>query len=116
MIIRKSIRDLIRKIKYLYLYRNEFINGIKNEWYPIFVKYPVRPIPRFGYNGIGPHPILYELFSEKKETYLIELNAFKEYINILKITCPFFKHVSFRSEVKSGVIWVREPILPSSEG
>jgi predicted O-methyltransferase YrrM len=44
-------------------------------YYPIFLDYAVRPVPRYGY-GKPPHPQLYELFSRERERYRQTLRSF----------------------------------------
>ena len=59
--------------------RNWILFALKKR-YPIFLEYPVKPQPRYGY-GKPPHPGLYEIINRNRacyEDYLRRLCSFKE--------------------------------------
>ena len=56
----KALKRLARKNGFLYALYN--IPRLAKGYYPIFLDYPVRPVPRYGY-GKPPHPELYAMFS-----------------------------------------------------
>ena len=60
-------------------YKRQLITGIARGWFPIFVKYPVNPKPRYGYNGEMPHPYLYEIINRGRDTYISQLKVLMEY-------------------------------------
>lgn len=45
---------------------------------PIFIDYPVRPVPRYGY-GKPPHPLLHARMEKERETYRRALELFLEF-------------------------------------
>ena len=47
-------------------------------YFPIFLDYPVTPVPRWGY-GKPPHPQLYEMFARDRESYRQSLTDFLNY-------------------------------------
>lgn len=82
------IKKVLRKIKTLfsYPYFGECLTGIQKGWFPAFIKYPVYPKPRFGYNGQEPHRLLYQVINRERDTYSSQLEVCKKYQgNLLKI-------------------------------
>jgi len=75
------LRPLPRNLNALrtYPYKRELARGVGRKWFPMFVKYPIRPRPRFGQNGSAPNPHLYELFNEQRETFGLWLERFLAY-------------------------------------
>lgn len=61
-----------------YRYKLEILNGIKRGWFPIFVKYPLIPIPRYGY-GKPVNKTLYEIIDSKREAYSSTLQQMSQY-------------------------------------
>src|SRR5437868_14659357 len=47
-------------------------------YFPIFLDYPPKPVPRWGF-GKPPHPQLYEMFASDRETYRQRLREFLNY-------------------------------------
>ncbi|MBV9608245.1 MAG: hypothetical protein JO187_01700, partial [Acidobacteria bacterium] len=62
----KALKRLARKNSFLYSLYN--IPRLAKGYYPIFLDYPVRPLPRYGY-GKPPHPELYAMFSADRAQY-----------------------------------------------
>ena len=59
-------------------------------YYPIFLDYPVKPIPRYGY-GKPPHSKLYEIINKNRIEYknkLERLLRFKEYFSRIPVRAP----------------------------
>ena len=69
----KALKRLARRNGFLYVLYN--IPRLLKGYYPIFLDYAVRPIPRYGY-GKPPHPQLYALFSERRAQYRETLRGF----------------------------------------
>ena len=53
--------------------------GVERRWFPVFIKYPVYPEPRFGYNGLETHPFLYEIINRNKDAYKLRLLDLMKY-------------------------------------
>ena len=67
----------------LYPYYGKIWDGIQKGWFPIFVKYPVHPKPRFGYFGEPPNSFQYDLINQNRHIYhehLVSFLHFKEYL------------------------------------
>ena len=71
--------NIIQALKNLatYPYYKECLTGIRKGHFPIFVRYPVHPRPRYGYAGQAPHPFLSRIFEAGSETYRAQLESFK---------------------------------------
>jgi hypothetical protein len=79
--IKKFLRAL--KALYLYPYKSEIIDGINRKWFPVFIKYPVYPKPRYGYNGLKPHRLLYEIINRGRNKYKLQLMVMNQYADYL---------------------------------
>jgi hypothetical protein len=75
--IRKNLRAF--RALFSYPYKRELFSGIKRGWYPVFIKYPVYPKPRYGYNGEKAYPYLYEIIKRGKDAYKLQLKVLMEY-------------------------------------
>ena len=64
---------------YAYPYKRALISGIMRGWFPVFVRYPVHPKPRFGYDGTEPLASLYDVINQNRETYKQQLMVLKTY-------------------------------------
>lgn len=75
------IKRIFRTIRSLcsYPYLRECLRGINRGWFPVFVKYPVYPKPRYGYNGTEPHALLYKVIDRRRDVYRSELENCKQY-------------------------------------
>src|SRR5581483_3367789 len=62
----KALKRLARKNGFLYTLYN--IPRLAKGYYPIFLDYPVRPVPRYGY-GKPPHPELHAMFKADRAQY-----------------------------------------------
>lgn len=72
----KALKRLARKNAFLYTLYN--IPRLAKGYYPIFLDYPVRPVPRYGY-GKPPHPELYAMFSADRAQYRELLTGFLQF-------------------------------------
>ena len=72
----KALKCLARKNGFLYALYN--IPRLARGYYPIFLDYPVRPAPRYGY-GKPPHPELYAMFSADRARYRELLSGFLKF-------------------------------------
>jgi hypothetical protein len=79
------IRRFLRAFRtfYSYPYKRELITGVKQGWFPVFIRYPVYPKPRYGYNGNKPHPFLYEIINKGRDAYKLQLMVLKVYEDYL---------------------------------
>jgi hypothetical protein len=68
---------------YSYPFKRELITGIEQGWFPVFIRYPVYPKPRYGYNGNKPHPFLYEIINRRRDAYKVQLMVLKAYEDYL---------------------------------
>lgn len=50
--------------------------------YPIFLEYPISPMPRYGF-GKAPHRLLYDIFNSQREQYKTQLQSFLEFTDLL---------------------------------
>ncbi len=75
-VMAKSLKRLARKNGFLYALYN--LPRLAKGYYPIFLDYPVRPAPRYGY-GKPPHPELYEMFAAEREQYRERLREFLQF-------------------------------------
>jgi hypothetical protein len=87
------IRTFLRKIAalYSYPYKRELIGGVKKGWFPVFIKYPVYPKPRYGYDGNRPHQFLYQIINKDRDAYKRQLMILEKYYNnllMIKATQP----------------------------
>jgi len=83
MKFKQIVRTLINLSAYRYLDR--CIEGINKGWFPIFIKYPVIPVPRYGYDK-PPHRLLYKVINENRVSYRLILESFRYYTDdLLKI-------------------------------
>lgn len=62
-----------------YPYKRELLSGVHKNWFPVFIKYPVYPKPRYGYDGDKPNPFLYEMIDRGRLAYKAQLLALKAY-------------------------------------
>jgi predicted O-methyltransferase YrrM len=62
----KAWKRLARKNGFLYALYN--LPRLAKGYYPIFLDYPVHPVPRYGY-GKPPHPELYAMFAAERDQY-----------------------------------------------
>ena len=62
-----------------YPYRDEIMTGVNRGWFPVFIKYPVYPKPRYGYHGVQPHPFLNEIINRGRDAYKLQLMDLKAY-------------------------------------
>ncbi len=69
----KALKRLARRNGFLYVLYNT--TRLFKGYYPIFLDYPVHPIPRYGY-GKPPHPQLHALFAAGRERYRNLLRGF----------------------------------------
>jgi predicted O-methyltransferase YrrM len=69
----KALKRLARKNGLLYVLYN--LPRLAKGYYPIFLDYAVRPVPRYGY-GKPPHPELYAMFAADREQYRERLRGF----------------------------------------
>lgn len=69
----KALKRLARRNGFLYVLYN--IPRLLKGYYPIFLDYPVRPVPRYGY-GKPPHARLHALFAAGRERYRELLRSF----------------------------------------
>ncbi|MGH9650568.1 MAG: class I SAM-dependent methyltransferase, partial [Terriglobales bacterium] len=87
----KALKRLARRNGFLYVLYN--IPRLLKGYYPIFLDYAVRPVPRYGY-GKPPHPQLYTLFSQDRTRYRETLRSF------LALE-PFLVKIPLRAEKSS---------------
>ncbi|HSA94143.1 MAG TPA: class I SAM-dependent methyltransferase [Terriglobales bacterium] len=88
----KALKRFARRNGFLYVLYN--IPRLLKGYYPIFLDYAVRPVPRYGY-GKPPHPQLYELFSRERQRYRQTLQSF------LTLE-PFLVRIPLRAEKNSA--------------
>jgi hypothetical protein len=69
----KALKKLARKNGFLYVLYN--LSRLIKGYYPIFLDYPVHPVPRYGH-GKPPHPELYQMFARDREAYAECLRGF----------------------------------------
>lgn len=62
-----------------YPYKKELVNGVGLGWFPVFIKYPVYPEQRYGTNGEGFNPHLYEIINQGRAAYEAQLAALMQY-------------------------------------
>ncbi len=72
-VMAKALKRLARKNGLLYVLYN--LARLAKGYYPIFLDYAVRPVPRYGY-GKPPHPELYAMFAADREQYRERLRGF----------------------------------------
>ena len=66
-----------------YPYKKELIEGIEKKWFPVFIKYPVYPKPRYGYDGKAPHRYLYDVMDRRRTEYHQNLKTILGYRDFL---------------------------------
>jgi predicted O-methyltransferase YrrM len=76
----KALKRLARKNGFLYTLYN--IPRLAKGYYPLFLDYPIRPVPRYGY-GKPPHPGLHAMFAADREEYRRLLAGFMHFQNKL---------------------------------
>jgi hypothetical protein len=74
--VRAIVGSLSRLVRYPYF--RQCIKGIRRGWFPVFVNYPVKPVPRYGY-GLPPNRAIYDILNEKRDLYRGQLETFKQY-------------------------------------
>ncbi|MBI2682478.1 MAG: hypothetical protein HYX26_04555, partial [Acidobacteriales bacterium] len=62
----KALKRFARKHNFLYVLYN--IPRLLKGYYPIFLDYPLQPVPRYGY-GKPPHPQLYAMFHAQRAEF-----------------------------------------------
>src|SRR5262249_2165090 len=62
----------------------EFARKYRAHYFPIYLDYPVRPLPRYGWGAI-PHPLLYSLIDNNRDTYASFIGKFASYKNCLQL-------------------------------
>ena len=77
----KILRTLLALYSYPYL--KECIAGISRGWFPVFIRYPVYPAPRYGYHGNEPHFQLYQIMNKHRDMYSVQLENCKKYEDYL---------------------------------
>lgn len=61
-----------------YQFRQECMNGIIKNWFPVFVKYPVNPVPRYGY-GRPANRAIHDILDRDRIQYKIQLQEFARF-------------------------------------
>jgi hypothetical protein len=79
--IKKTLRRM--RSLYSYPYFRQCIAGIGKGWFPVFIKYPVYPRPRYGYHGKEPHRLLHQIIDRGRGRYRSQLEACKKHKNSL---------------------------------
>jgi predicted O-methyltransferase YrrM len=76
----KALKRFARKHNFLYVLYN--IPRLLKGYYPIFLDYPVHPVPRYGY-GRPPHPQLYQMFDAQRAGFRATLEGFLAFADAL---------------------------------
>ena len=89
--------EQLRFLFFKYSYKDSLSDGLRKNWFPIFIKYPVDPIPRYGY-GKAPHSHLTKLFE-------CEIEDIKKNIEKLKKYSPYLKSIPVKSDNPYQPYW-----------
>ena len=73
MVKKKIIRRFLSFI--MYPFKREILSGIIRGWFPVFIKYPVYPTPRYGYDGKESNLYLRKIIEKEIHAYRRNLDS-----------------------------------------